>query len=89
MDTGFGVGISKEVIEMQRIQNGLVNATLDTRLTPREYELLRTLDILDHACKYLAAQFNVDMSVRDAKANLEARNMLMIKRARIINGCRD
>lgn len=60
-----------------------------SKLTIKQLEILKAIDTLHHACKYLAAQFNVQMSVIDAKANLDARNMLMVKQNRIINGCKD
>lgn len=66
-----------------------VTISEQAKLTSDQLKILKAIDMLHHACKYLAAQFSVDMSVRDAKANLQARNMLAIKQNRIINGCKD
>jgi hypothetical protein len=54
-------------------------------LTEQQREIVRALDSMDHACKHIAGQFSPDMSVRDAKANFDARNMLNVLRCRIIN----
>ena len=54
-------------------------------MTNEQAAILDTLDRMRRAVKYLGSQFEVTMTVIEAKSNFEARRTLIVLHNRIIN----
>jgi hypothetical protein len=54
-------------------------------MTNEQIAVLQTLDRMRRAVKHLASQFDVTMTMIEAKSNFEARRTLIVLHNRIIN----